>query len=264
MGRTSSARLRTTFLWWSLNCHRIPRAPPRHRLHRFIHHIQQSREVTWKQRETAARVLTNGPKNFTEDLEIVEVPAAANISRDSDPERPLTVAPRKHSIKTHFPKDQNCEVRKRTTFTRTPFRRRAGDSVPRAEKFGDLITADHNFLNEGVESRNNHRYSVVVQELATQWIQSDPSKTKNTPRKEVCDSFEPSEKPKVIYTDNSLELRGRDHEVREPVQPVMSQDLKEELQGNSERSQPTEAHDDAEARNDFWSIEGDFILSSSH
>ena len=43
-------------------------------------------------------------------------------------------------------------------------------------------------------------------------------------------------------------------------QSVMSQDLREELQGNSERSQPTETQDDAEARDDFWSIEGDFIF----
>ena len=41
--------------------------------------------------------------------------------------------------------------------------------------------------------------------------------------------------------------------------PVRSEDLRGEFQGNSDGSQPTEAHDDAEARNDFWSIEGDFI-----
>ena len=56
---------------------------------------------------------------------------------------------------------------------------------------------------------------------------------------------------------------GRDHGVREPTvrreQLVRSEDLREELQGNSERSQPTEAKDDAEVRKDFWSIEGDFI-----
>ena len=38
----------------------------------------------------------------------------------------------------------------------------------------------------------------------------------------------------------------------------MSQDLREKLQGNSERSQPTETKDDREARNDFWSLEGDY------
>ena len=46
-------------------------------------------------------------------------------------------------------------------------------------KFGDLITADHRVLNEGSESRNNHRYAVVVQDLATQWIQSCPCEIKN-------------------------------------------------------------------------------------
>ena len=34
-------------------------------------------------------------------------------------------------------------------------------------------------LTEGSESRNNHRYAVVVQDLATQWIQSYPCRNKN-------------------------------------------------------------------------------------
>ena len=38
--------------------------------------------------------------------------------------------------------------------------------------FGDLITVvDHKVLSDNCESRNNHRYAVVVQDLATQWIQ---------------------------------------------------------------------------------------------
>ena len=49
--------------------------------------------------------------------------------------------------------------------------------MPRAEHFGDLITADHKILSEESESRNNHRYAVVVQDLATQWLQSYACKT---------------------------------------------------------------------------------------
>ena len=78
----------------------------------------------------------------------------------------------KHSVYTHFPKDRNCEICQRTTITRAPCRRRIGRVVPREEIFGDLITADHKVLSEGCESRNNHRYAVVVHDLATQWIQS--------------------------------------------------------------------------------------------
>ena len=63
---------------------------------------------------------------------------------------------------------------------RVPPRRRHEGHIPRAEKFGDLITADHKVLNEGSESRNNHRYAVVVQDLATQLIQSYPCKTKTS------------------------------------------------------------------------------------
>ena len=86
----------------------------------------------------------------------------------------------KHSVYTHFPKDRNCEICQRTKITRAPCRRRNGGTVPRAENFGDLITADHKVLSEKCESRNNHRYAVVMQHLATKWIQSYPCKTKTS------------------------------------------------------------------------------------
>ena len=83
--------------------------------------------------------------------------------------------------------------------TRAPCRRRTVEAVPRAEKFGDLITADHKVLNEEGESWNNHRYAV-----ATQWIQSYQCKTKTSQdmEKSLRKFLDPSEKPKVIYTDN--------------------------------------------------------------
>ena len=55
-----------------------------------------------------------------------------------------------------------------------------GNPAPRAENFGDLKTAGHEVLSEGCESRNNHRYAVVLQDVATQLIQSYPSKTKTS------------------------------------------------------------------------------------
>ena len=87
----------------------------------------------------------------------------------------------KHSVETHFPKDRNCEICKRTKITRAPCTRRNGEAVPRAANFGDLITADHTVLSDNCESRNNHRYAIVVQDLlATQWIQAYPCKTKTS------------------------------------------------------------------------------------
>ena len=56
-----------------------------------------------------------------------------------------------------------------------------------------------------------------------------------------------------------LNLFGRDHGVREPTLRREQLVRRRKLQGISERSQPTEATDDAEARKDFRSIEGDFI-----
>ena len=114
----------------------------------------------------------------------------------------------KHSVYTHFPEDRNCEICKRTKITRAPCRRRNGEAVPRAEKIGDLISAAHKVLGDNCESRNNHRYAVVVQDLATQWIQAYPCKTKTSQETErsLQKFLEPERKPKVIYTDNSMEF----------------------------------------------------------
>ena len=91
----------------------------------------------------------------------------------------------KHSVYTHFPKDRNCEICKRTKVTRAPCRRRFRGAVPRAVNSGDLITADHKVLSDNCESRNNHRYAVVVQDVATQWIQAC---VQNKNFKEACKS----------------------------------------------------------------------------
>ena len=114
----------------------------------------------------------------------------------------------KHSVCTRFPKDRNCEICRRAKITRAPCRRRNGEAVPRAEKFGDLITADHKVPSDNCESRNNHRYAVVVQDLPTQWIQSYPCKTKTSQetQRSLQKFLEPNRNPKVIYTDSSLEF----------------------------------------------------------
>ena len=49
---------------------------------------------------------------------------------------------------------------------------------------------------------------MVVQDLATQWLQSYPCKTKTSQEteKSLMKFLEPTRKPKVIYTDNTLEF----------------------------------------------------------
>ena len=114
----------------------------------------------------------------------------------------------KHSVYTHFPKDSNCDVCLKTKITRASCRRRTCTVVHKADFFGDLITLDHKVLSESCESRNNHRYAIVVQDLATQWIQAYPCKTKTSQetKRSLQKFLEPNGKPKVIYTDNSMEF----------------------------------------------------------
>ena len=52
------------------------------------------------------------------------------------------------------------------------------------------------------------KQSIVVQDLATQWVQSYPCKTKTCQetQRSLQKFLEPERKPKAIYTDNSLEF----------------------------------------------------------
>ena len=133
-------------------------------------------------------------QEFRENL-VDRVPECRDSHASSSREESLEPMPTrsadlgKHPVKTHFPKDPNCEICQMTNITRAPCRRRNGEAVPRAEKFGDLITADHKVPSDNCESRNNHRYAIVVQDLATQWIQSFPCKTKKYRKhREACKS----------------------------------------------------------------------------
>ena len=110
-----------------------------------VHHWKQLRnsiETKIKNIINHTRDLPEWWEDFTENQENEGVLASrdtpASTSRGSDSERPTKVVSRKHSRFTYFPKDRNCHVCKRTKMTRAPCRK-----VPRAEDFGDLITADH-------------------------------------------------------------------------------------------------------------------------
>ena len=146
-------------------------------------------------------------QEFRENLVDERVPEHTD-SHASSSQEPSLKPMGKHSFYTHFPKDRNCEICQRTKITRAPCRRRIGRAVPRAENFGDLITADHKIVSEGCESRTKHREAVVVQDLATQWIQPYPCKTKTSQetQRTLQKFLEPERKPKVIYTDNSLDF----------------------------------------------------------
>ena len=161
-----------------------------------------------RQWETACETSQRGFRS-SQNLEVAEVPAIGHISHDSDSERPTKVASKKHSI--FFLTFRQTEIAKSSwqpKYQRALCRKRTGNQVLVADKFGDLTTADHKVLNEGGDSRNNHRYPVMEQDLATQWIQSGSCKTKTSQETErdLGKFLEPSEKPRVIYTDNSLEF----------------------------------------------------------
>ena len=84
--------------------------------------------------------------------ECIDSNASSSHEPSSEPTPARSAYLGKHSVYTHFPKDRNCEICQRTEITRAPCRRHNGGVVLRADKFGDLITADHKVLSEGCES----------------------------------------------------------------------------------------------------------------
>ena len=132
------------------------------------------KETTIERRNPSDSEIPEWLQEFSENLVDDEIPLQGGSHASSSHEVSLDPTSKrredlgKHSVYTHFPKDRNCEICKRTKITRAPCKRRNGEAVPRAANFGDLITADHKVLSDNCESRNNHRYAVVVQDLATQ------------------------------------------------------------------------------------------------
>ena len=131
--------------------------------------------------------LCDGPEipewlqEFRENLVDDEIPLQGGSHASSSHEASLEpTTERREDLGKHNVFSRNCEICKRTKITRAPCRRRNGEAVLRAVNFGDLITADHKVLSDNCESRNNHRYAVVVQDLATQWIYAYPCKNKTS------------------------------------------------------------------------------------
>ena len=178
------------------------------------HPVPVSSMLKTERRDPLCSDILEWLQEFRENLEDDRVPENRDSHASSSHE--LSLEPTstrsedlgKHSIFNHFLKDRNGDICLRTRITRAPCRRRNGEAVLRAENFGDLITADHKVLSDNCESRNNHRYAIVVQDLATQWIQSYPCRTKTSQEthRSLQKFLEPDRNPKVIYTDNSLEF----------------------------------------------------------
>ena len=84
------------------------------------------------------------------------------------------------------------DFKKRKHSVHAYFRKNQKRSILRTE------TVEHK-----CESRNKHRYAVVVQVLATQWNPCQTNTSQET-EKNLPKFLQPSQKPKVIYTDNSL------------------------------------------------------------
>ena len=123
----------------------------------------RSESMSEEVRGNSSHDLPEWPEELKENLVDESVPEhrdAPSSSHELPSEPRAKVVSGKHSIFTHVAKDRNCDICLRSKITRAPCRRRTGTVVPRAENFGDLVTADHKVLTEGCESRNNHRYKI--------------------------------------------------------------------------------------------------------
>ena len=129
-------------------------------------------------------------------------------SRESASEPRGKLVSGKHSIYTHFPKDRNCDVCKKTKTTRAPCRKRTGTAILQAENVGVLITAITKFLVKDVNLEtiiDTLSWYKIWQLNGFKLIRAKPKLLRK--QKRACKKFlEPNGKPIVIYTDNFFEF----------------------------------------------------------
>ena len=97
-------------------------------------------------------------KEFPDNLEDRDA-CASHISQDTDSEHPTRVVSQSRDAQYLYslpPKDRNCKVCMRTKMTGVPLQKThwwcsvsSNWTAPHAEKFGDLITADHQSAQRG-------------------------------------------------------------------------------------------------------------------
>ena len=110
----------------------------------------------------------------------------------------------KHSVYTHFPTDRYCEICQRTESTRAPCRRRIG-AVLRAENFWWL---DYSRSQSSQRRLWISKQSSICNRGAGLGHPMNPveAKTSQKTQRSLQKFLEPDRKPRVIYTDNSLEF----------------------------------------------------------
>ena len=122
---------------------------------------------------------------------------------------------------------------------------------PRLHQFGEKVLLGI-FLGHVLIAGNLERGHIMIadiEEMEKPGLGRNPSS--KAQRNRSVNATEERETFRFPTADGTAKLFGRTHGVREPTlrreQLVRSEDLREELQGISERSQPTEAKDDAES-----------------
>ena len=153
-------------------------------------------------------------QEFRENLVDDRVPEHRDSHASSSHELSLEPKPArttdlgKHSVQTHFPEDRNYETARGPKLQGS----RAEDALAEPYFVQKILVIRLQRITEFlVKIANLERITenaVVVQDLATQWIQACPCKTKTSQetQRSLQKFLEPSRKPKVIYTDNSLEF----------------------------------------------------------
>ena len=85
-------------------------------------------------------------EDFTDNLKVPEMRAPAHSSRDSESRTSYESGNKIMEAQCFFshPENRNCDVCMRTKMTSASCRTRTGEALPRAEKFGDLMTSEVN------------------------------------------------------------------------------------------------------------------------
>ena len=125
--------------------------------------------------------LENSSESEGETLRIKSESANTKRSRPRAVQRETSCDLGDHNL-THFPKDPRCEICNDCKIQSVYCRKQKHgppDEYATPEKFGDFITADHAVLAPEEASRKGYRYTLVVLDRYSSWLQGYAALTKD-------------------------------------------------------------------------------------
>ena len=154
----------------------------------------------------------NGPVEKVDLGKPDPLPPRARRKKRKKKTRELTPEEMEKHMLTHFPSLPECQICQECKAQKAPHARIKYDAdreTPEPIAFGDQVTCDHGFVHQHCKSKSGKSCFLGIQDRWSMYLVAIPAPEKSVEysRKAILHFFGPGQKPKILYSDCSQELR---------------------------------------------------------